>query len=184
MKNQQHSNLLFQVRISICYHARRQFFFQVLSRWSNVPLLLLGAGTAVLALQDGSWWILGAGLGTALVSILKLIIPSEDKVAWHAELLRDYTVLANRLYASSSRKTVKAVFEDNMDLDFLAPQGKYVVWALCHNTLIRTMDLAGKKDPIAVAWWQRLTAHFFDLGTNRFAKKDQGPAAASGSRTD
>ena len=115
----------------------------------------------MLAVQDGSLWILGAGLGIALVSILKLVIPSENKVAWHAELLRDYTVLANRLYASSSRKTVKDVFEENMDLDFLAPQGKYVVWALSHNTLIRTMDLVGKKNPIAVAWWQRLTAHLF-----------------------
>ena len=161
MKNQEHHDLLFQVRISICYHARRQFFFQAFSRWSNVPLLLLGAGTAVLAVRDGFWWILGAGLGIALVSILKLVIPSEKKVAWHAELIRDYTVLANRLYASSSRKTVKDVFEENMDLDFLAPQGKYVVWALSHNTLIRTMDLVGKKNPIAVAWWQRLTAHLF-----------------------
>lgn len=80
-------------------------------------------------------------------------------MARHAELLRDYTVLANRLYASSSRKTVEAVFEDNMDLDFLAPTGKYAVWALCHNTLLRTMDLADKRDPIAVAWWKRLTAH-------------------------
>lgn len=158
MKNQQHSNLHFQVRISICYHASRRFFFQVLSRWSNVPLLLLGAGTAVLALQDGSLWILGAGLGTSLVSILKLLFASEVKVARHAELLRDYTVLANRLYASSSRKTVNAVFEENMDLDFLAPQGKF---AVCHNTLMRTIDLADKRDPIAVAWWQRLTAHFF-----------------------
>ena len=162
MKNQEYQDLLFQVRISICYHARRLFFFQVLSRWSNVPLLLLGAGTAALAVRDGSPWILGAGLGIALVSILKLVFASEDKVARHAEFLRDYTVLANRLYASSSRKTVKAVFEENMDLDFLAPQGKYVVWALSHNTLIRTMDLVGKKNPIPVAWWQRLTAHFFD----------------------
>lgn len=161
MKNQEYHDLLFQVRISICYHAKRMFFFQVLSRWSNVPLLLLGAGTAALAVQDGSLWILGAGLGIVLVSILKLVIPSEAKVAEHAEILRDYTVLANRLYASSSRKTVNTVFEENMDLNFLAPQGKYVVWVLCHNTLIRTMDLAGKKDPIAVAWWQRLTAHFF-----------------------
>lgn len=161
MKNQEHHNLLFQVRVSICYHAKRLFFFQVLSRWSNVPLLLLGAGTAALAVRDGSLWILGSGLGIALVSILKFVFASEFKMARHAELLRDYTVLANRLYASSSRKTVKAVFEENMDLDFLAPQGKHVVWALSHNTLIRTMGLAGRRDPIAVAWWQRLTAHFF-----------------------
>lgn len=161
MKNQAHHELLFQVRISICYHARRLFFFQVLSRWTNVPLLLLGAGTAVLALQEGSLWIFGAGLGTSLLSILKFVFASEDKLARHAEFLRDYTVLANRLYASSSRKTVNAVFEENMDLDFRAPQGKFAVWALSHNTLIRTMDLVGKKDPIAVAWWHRLTAHFF-----------------------
>ncbi len=171
MKNQEYHNLLFQVRISICYHARRLFFFQVLSRWSNVPLLLLGAGTAALAVQDGSRWNLGAGLGIALVSILKLGLVSEDKMAQHAELRRDYTVLANRLYASSSRKTVKTVFEDNMDLDFQAPQGKYIVWALCHNTLLRTMNLAGKKEPIAVAWWQRPTAHFFDLGIKRLSKR-------------
>lgn len=163
MKNQEHAELLFQVRISTCYHARRLFFFQVLSRWSNVPLLLLGAGTAALAFQDGSRWILGAGLGTALVSVLKLVFAFEGKVAWHAELRRDYTVLVNRLYASSSRKTLNAVFEKNMDLDFVSRQGKSVVWALCHNTLIRTMNLAGRKDPIAVPWWQRLTAHFFDL---------------------
>ena len=59
-----------------------------------------------------------------------------------------------------------------MDLEFQAPTGKAVVWALCRNTLIRTMGLAGKKDPIAVAWWQRLTAHFCDLGKLRFAKRD------------
>ena len=59
-----------------------------------------------------------------------------------------------------------------MDLEFLAPTGKDVVWALCHNTLLRTMGRAGKKDPIAVAWWQRVTAHFFNLGIHRLAKED------------
>ena len=43
------------------------------SLWTNVPLLLLGAGTAALAVQDGSLWILGSGLGIAFVSILKLV---------------------------------------------------------------------------------------------------------------
>ena len=172
MKNQEHENLLFQVRISSCYHARRLFFFQVLSRWTNVPLLLLGAGTAALAVQDGSLWIFGSGLGIVLISILKLVFAPEAKVAWHAELLRDYSVLVRRLSANSSRKTVKAIMEEYMDLEFQAPTGKFVVWALCRNTLIRTMGLAGKKDPFAVAWWQRLTAHFCDLGINRVAKRD------------
>ena len=172
MKNQEHNDLLFQVRISSCYHARRLFFFQVLGRWTNLPLLLLGAGTAALAVQAGSLWIFGSGLGIALVSILKLVFASEVKVVRHAELHRDYTVLVRRLYASSSRKTVKAIMEEYMDLEFLAPTGKDVVWALCHNTLLRTMGRAGKKDPIAVAWWQRVTAHFFNLGIHRLAKED------------
>ncbi len=172
MKNQEHNDLLFQVRISSCYHARRLFFFQVLGRWTNVPLLLLGAGTAALAVQDGSPWIFGSGLGIALVSVLKLVFAPEVKVVRHAELHQDYMALVRQLYASSSRKTVKAVMEEYMDLEFQAPTGKAVVWALCRNTLIRTMDLVGKKDPFAVAWWQRLTAHFFDLGIHRLAKED------------
>ena len=172
MKNHEFNDLLLQVHISTCYHARRLFFFQVLSLWTNVPLLLLGAGTAALAVQDGSLWILGSGLGIAFVSILKLVFAFEIKAIRHAELLQEYTVLVRRLYANSSRKTVKAVTEEHMDLEFLEPAGMPVVRALCHNTLLRTMGLVDKKDPIAVAWWQRLTAHFFNLGIHRLAKRD------------
>ena len=172
MKNQEHQNLLFRVHISTCYHARRLFFFQVLSRWTNVPVLLLGTATAALAVQDSSLWMFGSGLGIALVSILKLVFAPEVKVARHAELLRDYTVLVRRLYANSSPTTVKAVAEEHSKLEFLEPAGMPVVWALCHNTLLRTIGFAGKKDPIAVAWWQRLTAHFFNFGVHGLVKRD------------
>ena len=73
---------------------------------------------------------------------------------------------------TASEETVKAVTQERLNLEDLEPPVMQVLDVLCHNDLLRTMGLSGKKDPIAVTWWQRLTAHFFNLGIHRLAKRD------------
>ena len=38
------------------------------------------------------------------------------------------------------------------------------------NDLLRAMGYADEKEKVAVTWWQRQTAHFFNFGTHRLAK--------------
>ena len=45
-----------------------------------------------------------------------------------------------------------------------------VLDVLCHNDLLRAMGYADEKEKVAVTWWQRQTAHFFNFGTHRLAK--------------
>ena len=45
-----------------------------------------------------------------------------------------------------------------------------VLDVLCHNDLLRAMGCADEKEKVAVTWWQRQTAHFFNFGTHRLAK--------------
>ena len=107
MKTHEYDDLLFGVRRSIRYHSRRQAFFEGVNRWTNFLLLLFGSGTVALAVQDRPSWILGLGLGVALVSSLKLVFAFAVKATQHARFVRDFTLLEKRLRADASEETVR-----------------------------------------------------------------------------
>ena len=104
MTNQKFDDLLFGVRRSIRYHSRRQAFFEGVNRWTDFLLLALGSGTVALAVQDRPSWILGLGLGVALVSSLKLVFAFGVKATQHAQFVRDFTLLEKRLSADASEE--------------------------------------------------------------------------------
>lgn len=170
MKTYEYDVLLFGVRRSIRYHSRRQAFFEGVNRWTNFLLLLFGSGTVALAVQDRPSWILGLGLGVALVSSLKLVFAFAVKATQHAQFVRDFTLLEKRLRADDSEETVMAVTQERLDLEALEPPVMQVLDVLCHNDLLRAMGYADEKEQVAVTWWQRRTAHFFNFGTHRLAK--------------
>ena len=107
MKTHEYDDLLFGVRRSIRYHSRRQAFFEGVNRWTNFLLLLFGSGTVALAVQDRASWILGLGLGVALVSSLKLVFAFAVKATQHAQFVRDFTLLEKRLGTDASEETVQ-----------------------------------------------------------------------------
>ena len=170
MNTREYDDLLFGVRRSIRYHSRRQAFFEGVNRWTNFLLLLLGSGTVALAVRDRPSWILGLGLGVALVSSLKLVFAFAVKATQHAQFVRDFTLLEKRLRADASEETVKAVTQERLDLEALEPPVMQVLDVLCHNDLLRAMGYTDEKEQVAVTWWQRQTAHFFNFGTHRLAK--------------
>lgn len=170
MTNQKYDDLLFGVRRSIRYHSRRQAFFEGVNRWTDFLLLALGSGTVALAVQDRPSWILGLGLGVALVSSLKLVFAFGVKATQHAQFVRDFTLLEKRLCTDASGETVKAVTQERLDLEALEPPVMQVLDVLCHNDLLRAMGYADEKEQVAVTWWQRQTAQFFNFGTHRLAK--------------
>ena len=170
MTKQKYDALLFGVRRSIRYHSRRQGFFEGVNRWTNFLLLLLGSGTVALAIRNHPSWILGLGLAVTFVSSLKLVFAFAFKANQHAQFVRDFTRLEKRLCADASEETVNAVTQERLDIEAVEPPVKKVLDVLCHNELLLAMGYSDEKEQVAVTWWQRQTAHFFNFGTHRLAK--------------
>ncbi len=170
MSSTQHHALLFGVRRSIRYHSRRQAFYESVDRWTNFALLLLGSGATVLAFQGRQTWILAVGFGVTFVSSLKLVYAFGAKAGQHAQFVKDFTRLEERLVADGSDETVTAVTQERLQLEASEPPVMRVLDALCHNELLVAMGYSDEKERVPLTWLQRLTANILNFGESALEK--------------
>ena len=161
MESNAYHHLLFGVRRSIRYHSRRRAFYEIVDRWTNFLLLLLGSGTVMLALFDSQDGMLAVGLGVTIVSSLRLVFAFGLKGNRHAQFVKDFTLLEKRLH-DTSEEAVIAITQERLDLETLEPPVLRVLDVLCHNELLRAMGNDDPNEQVPVSWFQRQMAQFFD----------------------
>ena len=160
---------MFGIRRSIRYHSKRQAYFEFADRFASFLLILLGSGVLLEAL-DG--YRAGLGLGVAGLSSLKLIFVPGFKAGIHAQFVKDFTRLEKELSHTRSTAVVRKVTALRLDLESTEPPVLRVLDAICHNELLRAMDIKDPKEYARITWFQRLTARVFSWRSH-LVKKGQ-----------
>ena len=178
--------LLFGVRRSVRYNARRQRFFQVCHKTVMLFALLAGSATivafGVTFSADWPLWVklLPAGL-VSVFSAVDLIWGFSDRASQHADLVRQFTALEQQLVAAQgnpSADLISDVTDKRLAIETTEPPVLQVLDTLCHNELLRAMGYPWEEQ-IEVGFFQRWFASVFDISPHRLRHPTTGSAAGS-----
>lgn len=162
--------LLMDVQRSIRYHDRRQGFYQAILGVSQFIILMFGTATvATFGAKLGEGWpewvrLAPSVLASALVAAM-LVFRFGDKAWLHMDLKRDFIRLEQRLELmrhDHAPEQVSQVQADRLAIEVREPKVLRVLDTICHNDVMRAMGY-GKDDLIAVGWFQKMAAPFFDF---------------------
>ena len=178
-QEQEFDKLLFNVRRSVRYHARRQNFFRNCHTlvmffaliFSSVTVVAFGAEIATTL----PLWIklLPAALVT-LASAADLLFRFSEKAADYAELMRKFIALERQLEASRgdlSEKLITHVTDQSLEIETTEPPVLQVLDTLCYNELLRAMGYSWERQ-VKVNPVQRWCAHLFDIQAHRLGSRE------------
>ena len=162
-----YDDLLFEVRVSVRYHSRRQGFFQTCHSLVMAVVVLFGSATIAAfasALVEG--WPLWAKLApSVLASVLgtfDLVIGFTEKAARHGDWMREFIRLERQLEAIRGEATdedLAKITDERLGIESGEPTVLHVLNAICYNEMVRAM---GYGDKVKISTVQRLLAQFFD----------------------
>ena len=177
--------LLFGVRRSVRYHARRERFYDSFHQVVVFMALVFGSTTlAAFGAALGAGWplwlkLLPAAL-TTLFSALDLVVGSVRKARRHADLVRQFTELERQLEAgreAPSAALLAEVTDRRLQIEATEPPVLRVLDTLCHNELLRAMGYPRERQ-VRVGPLQRVCAPLFDVAEHRLSAA--GPWDTSG----
>jgi hypothetical protein len=91
-------NLLFGIRRSVLYHARRRRFFENLSRFVKVLTALSGVGTITTVLGAmGENWTIGFAAAVAILSTIDLVVGLAERGRLHWDLSKRFIELEKEM---------------------------------------------------------------------------------------
>ena len=162
-----YDDLLFEVRLSVRYHSRRQGFFQTCHRL--VMAMMLFGGSATLATFGAELWadwplwarLLPSAIATVLVAI-DLVVGFAEKAGRYGDLMREFIRLERQLEAIRDKATdedLAKITDERLAIEAGEPPVLHVLNAICYNEMVRAM---GYGDKVNISTVQRLLAHFFD----------------------
>lgn len=170
MASEGHFKLLFGVRRSIRYHSKRQAFYESVGRWASFALLMLGSGSVAVAIH-GSWiGTILVGSAVAVIAGLQLVFAFSSKASRHAQFVREFTRVEQKLCADDSDETVRAATQERLAIEAGEPPVMRILDVICHNELIQAMGLYGEGERVRLNWFQHLTANLFNVGDRNLAK--------------
>jgi hypothetical protein len=161
---QRRDDLLFGVRRSVRYHARRRALFDRLHRAGALASLLAGSATflAVLGKLGGAEWVLWYSGAVVVLSAADLVLGFSSRARGHHDFQRRWLALEREITGAGE-------YDDERLADFtkrrlLIEEDEEpvlrVLDVLCHNELARAM---GREDALYdVGPIQRLLAQWWD----------------------
>lgn len=158
-------DLLFSVRRSVRYHARRRMFFDRLNLTANALSVIFGSATMfALLTKAGALWAPSAAAIVTTVSAINLVVGSASMARLHADLGRRFVELEMRIISrpSVSAEDVSQWTSNRLAIESDEPPVLRILDVLCHNELLRALGY-DVKDMVRVRWWQRIAAQFFDV---------------------
>lgn len=163
-------DLLFGVRRSIRYHARRRMFFDRFRQLTSALGVILGSATVFTLLNEME--PLYPSLAAALVTILftiDLVVGTGPAARLHNDLNRRFIDLERQMeleeipidgHALAKHKAYR------LEIEVDEPPVHRVLDMMCHNELLRAMGYE-KSHFARIRLHQRLLAHFFDVQDDR-----------------
>ena len=125
--------LLFEIRLSVRYHVKRQRFYESWERWSNFGLLVLGSATVGTAFHKIQGLEVVVGLLVTLLSALKITGKFAVKTALHSQFVKDFTELEKQLVANRDEETVQRVHKSRLTLEATEPAVMINLSIICYN---------------------------------------------------
>lgn len=163
-------DLLFGVRRSIRYHARRRMFFDRFRQLTSAFGVILGSATVFTLLNEMD--PLYPALAAALVTIfftIDLVVGTGPAARLHNDLNRRFIDLERQMeleeipidgHALARYKAYR------LEIEADEPPVHRVLDMMCHNELLRAMGYE-KSHFARIRLHQRLLAHFFDVQDDR-----------------
>lgn len=163
-------DLLFGVRRSIRYHARRRMFFDRFRQLTSALGVILGSATVFTLLNEME--PLYPSLAAALVTVLftiDLVVGTGPAARLHNDLNRRFIDLERQMeleeipidgHALAKHKAYR------LEIEVDEPPVHRVLDMMCHNELLRAMGYE-KSHFARIRLHQRLLAHFFDVQDDR-----------------
>ncbi len=157
----------FTIHTNIVYHNRRRKFFDTMHTVASFIIVLASSGAVLTLLQsteDPNPMVTATlALLVTIVSSLDLVIGTARKARVHEMLFRSYTDLHTRQLKIPS-PTEKNYLEINTDLLQIGkdepPENRTLLFISFNEVCVAT----GRDDGVvAIPWWQRLIAQFFDV---------------------
>ena len=162
-----YDDLLFEVRLSVRYHSRRQGFFQTCH--SLVMAMALFGSSATMATfgaelgADWPLWVrlLPSVIVTVLV-ILDLVVGFAGKAARYGDLMREFIRLERDLEAIRDKATdddIARITGARLAIEAGEPPVLHVLNAICYNEMVSAV---GYGEKVKITTMQRLLAHICD----------------------
>lgn len=172
---------LFGVRRSVRYHNRRRAFFDTLQNAGNAFSVIIGSaamaalGTDVAQVGQLPEWLakllpqLAAVLLT-IISVINLVARSSAKARLHEDLAKRFLRLERMMAQPEPRyQELPQLIAERIEIEMDEPPVKRVLDAICHNELVRAMDL----DPgerVKISGFQRLLANIVSVRADALRK--------------
>ena len=161
---QESYKLLWAVRRSTRYHARRQSFFDFLHSWTVALQLLFGsAAVAAFLSQSPPTWGLWAAIGVTALAAFDLVFGLNRMARLHMDLTRQWLHLEQGLTIAppADATALNRYKADRLDLDMKEPPVLRVLNLISHNEVALA---TGRDDYFyKISWWQRVLANFWDI---------------------
>ena len=174
-----YTDVLFDVRLSIRYHERRQGFFEGLLNMTLFLSLALNSAAAgiLLSRMDDEIWATLAMLIVAVMSAACLAYGARDKASRHNDLRRRFVALEAEIRGKEHTDEVA----DWAEIQRLAIEAdelptKSTVYALSHNEQSRAEDFE-TDELIKITPTQRFLAHFFNWKEETLEIPESKPSA-------
>ena len=167
-------DLLFSVRRSIRYHARRRGFYEGLHSWVVFAALVFGSATFVAfgtAIVE-SWPLWAKLLPAAAVTVMAAADQAFGfmRKAWlHNDLAAEFTRLEQDLARAGDypcEVDLHGFSSRRLDIEAREPPVKHVLNVICHNEVMRAEGYPPEK-LAEIGFWQRALAHVVDFNEHR-----------------
>lgn len=158
-------NLLFGVRRSIRYHARRRMFFDRYRQFTSAMGVIFGSATIFTLLNDVS--PMSPAIAAAVVTVffaIDLVVGSAAKARLHDDLCRRFIDLERQMELAVGRdgQSLAQFTAARLEIEADEPPVHRVLDLMCHNELLHAMGYE-RKQFVRIRPYQRWLAPFFDV---------------------
>lgn len=158
-------NLLFGVRRSIRYHARRRMFFDRYRQFTSAMGVIFGSATIFTLLNnmDPLYPAIAAAVVTIFFAI-DLVVGTAAKARLHDDLCRRFIELERQmeLVAAKDTQSFAKFTAARLEIEADEPPVHRVLDLMCHNELLHAMGYERSRF-IRIRFYQRWLAPFFDV---------------------
>ena len=161
---QESYKLLWTIRMSTRYHARRQSFFDFLHSWTVALQLLFGsAAVAAFLSQSPPVWGPWAAIGVTTLVAFDLVFGFNRMGRLHMDLTRQWLHLEKQLTLAppADNTALNRDKADKLEIDMKEPPVLRVLILISYNDVALA---TGREDCFyQISWWQRALANFWDI---------------------
>lgn len=160
--------IIHRTQLSTLYHRKRERFFALLDRWSKAAALVAGTAAFSSALPSPDAKSV-AGLCVAIATLPGLVFAWNDRARLHAEFAQKFALIDSEVVGDGWSSLSETKFDSWLgkihQLEASEPLILFNLLMLCKNQIA-----SNKYEPeiiVDLRWWERWTAHFFDLAPRR-----------------